>query len=119
MKKNIKKGVSGGKIAAVGAGVAALAGGAYYLLGPKAKVHQKKASILMAKMKKEVASEIKKAKEISTPLYHKVVDVVAENYAEQYKMHEGDIKTIAKKLKGEWKSVSRKAPKKPVSKKKK
>jgi hypothetical protein len=117
MKKINKKGISGGKMVAAGAGLAALAGGAYYLLGPKAKMHQKKASALMAKMKKEVASEMKKAKEVSTPLYHKAVDAIAENYAEQYKMHEGDIKAIAKKLKGEWKAVSKKAPKKPATKK--
>lgn len=103
---------------AIAGGMAALAGGAYYLLGPKAKAHQKKASALMVKIKKEVTVEMKKAKEVSTPLYHKAVDAIAENYAEQYKMHEGDIKAIAKKLKGEWKSISKKVTKKPVSKKK-
>ena len=68
MKKNNKKsGVSGKKVAAVGAGMAALGAmgaGAYYLLGPKAKAHQKKATALMAKMKKEVMSEIKRGESI-------------------------------------------------------
>lgn len=110
--------MSGGKVLAVEAGMAALGAEAYYLLGPDSKKHQKKAAVLMAKMKREVTSEIKKVKEISTPLYHKAVDVIAENYAVQYKMHEGDIKMIAKKLKDEWKSIAKKATKKPVSKKK-
>lgn len=93
------------KKVAVGAGLAAVGAGAYYLLGPKAKMHQKKASALFAKIKKEVQSETKKAKEVSIPLYHKAVDVISENYAKQYKMHEKDIKAFAKKLKREWKKI--------------
>ncbi len=99
-----------GKKVAIGATVAALSavtGGAYYLLGPNAKAHQKKANILRTKIQKEVQREVKKAKEVTVPLYHKAVDVVSENYAKQYKMHEGDIRAIAKKLKGEWKSVNK------------
>ena len=60
MKKNKK--MSGGKKMMVGAGMAALGAGAYYLLGPDAKKHQKKASAVIVKMKKEVESEFKKAK---------------------------------------------------------
>ena len=90
---------------AVGAGIAAVGAGAYYLLGPKGKAHQKKATILMAKIKKEVQSEVKKAKKATAPLYHKAVDIVSENYAKQYKMHEKDIKAFAKKLKAEWKKI--------------
>jgi hypothetical protein len=114
MKKNQKKvvakkksGISGGKMVAVGAGIAALGAGAYYLLGPNAKVHQKKASALMGKIKKEVVSEMKKAKSVTMPMYHKTVDVISSNYAKQYKLHEKDIKALAKKLKGEWKEISK------------
>ena len=105
MKKNTNKksGMSGGKITATAAGMAALGAGAYYLLGPNAKAHQKKAKVLFGKIKKEVASEIKKAKEVTPPLYQKAVDVVSENYAKQYKMHEKDIKAFAKIMKDEWK----------------
>ncbi len=112
--------MSGGKKMAIGAGMAALGAGAYYLLGPDGKANQKKVSALMAKMKKEVASEIKKAKEVGTPLYNKAVDVVSENYAKQYKAHEKEIKAFAKMLKSEWKEVSKKAPRKAtkISKKK-
>jgi len=124
MKKNNtkKKSVmSGGKMLAGVAGAAALGAGAYYLLGPKAKAHQKKAKTLMAKMQKEIGSEIKKAKEQGTPMYHKVVDAVSKEYAKQYEMHEPEIKALTKKLKSEWKSISKKPAKKTskVSKKKK
>lgn len=128
MTKNKKKvvakkkgGMSGGKILAAGAGVAALGAGAYYLLGPKAKAHQKKAATLMAKMKKEVSKEVNKAKEVTTPFYHQAVDMVSENYSKQYKDHEQEIKAFAKKMKGEWKGVEKKATKEinKISKKKK
>jgi hypothetical protein len=116
--KNNKK-MSAGKKMAVGAGIAALGAGAYYLFGPNAKVHQKKASVLMGKIKKEVVSEIKKAKSVTMPVYHKTVDVVSKNYAKQYKLHEKEIKAIAKKLKGEWKEINKTVKKTAVNLKKK
>ena len=107
----INKKMSVGAKMAVGAGVAAVSAGAYYLLGPKAKIHQKKASALLVKMKKEIENEIKKVQKMTTPLYHKAVDVISENYAKQYKMHEKDIKTFANKLKSEWKEINKIAKK--------
>ena len=56
--------MSKGKKVTIGAGVAAVAlasAGAYYLLGPNKKAHQKKTRILMAKMEKELKSEWKGA----------------------------------------------------------
>ncbi len=77
-----KKGMSASKKVAIGGAMAAIGAGAYYLLGPDAETHQKKASVLMGKIKKEVEVD-------------------------------------AKKLKSEWKEISKKAVKKYVSKKKK
>jgi len=109
--KNKKGGTTSGKMLAAGVGLA-LGAGAYYLLGPDGKKNQKKAKVLMAKMQKEIGVEIKKAKEMSGPLYQKAVDVISENYAKQYEMHAPEIKAFAKKLKGEWKKVSPKPAKK-------
>jgi len=103
MKKNNKR-ISG---VAVGAGIAALGAGAYYLFGPKAKTHQKKAKALMEKMKKEVMNEIKKVKKVTPPIYHKTIEIVSKNYAKQYKLHEKDVKAFADKLKKEWKDVDK------------
>jgi gas vesicle protein len=124
MKKVMKKkkgGISGGKVLLGVAALGAAGAGAYYLLGPKAKAHQKKASALFTKIKKEVEVEVKKAKEVGTPIYHKTVDMVSENYARQYQMHKPEIQAFAKKLKKEWKGAGKKTVKKPakVSKKKK
>jgi hypothetical protein len=111
MKKTIKKGMSSGKkmaiggAAVIGAAAAASAAGAYYLLGPNAKAHQKKAKDLMTKIKKEAAAEFKKAKKVGTPVYNKAVDMISQNYAEQYKTHAKEIKAIAAKLKSEYKNV--------------
>ena len=100
-----KKGMSVGSKVAIGAGLAALGAGAYYLLGPDAKANQKKVKSLITKMQKEVEKESKKIKDISSPLYNKAVDVISKNYAKQYKAHSKDIQSFAKKLKGEWKKV--------------
>ena len=108
MKKEIKKEMSAGKKVAIGAGVVAASvatAGAYYLFGPDKKAHQKKAIDLMAKMKKEVENEIEKAKDVTSPIYHKAVDFIAENYSKQYKMHGKEIKVFAKKLKKDWKGA--------------
>jgi hypothetical protein len=63
MKKKNKK-MSGSKKMLVAEGMAALGAGAYYLLGPDAKKHQKKALALVSKIKKEVKIGIKKGKQI-------------------------------------------------------
>lgn len=99
--------MSVGKKVAIGAGLAAVGAGAFYLLGPNAKAHQKKVSALANKMKKEVTKEVKKIKAVTVPMYHKTVDVVSKNYAAQYKLHEKDIKAMASKMKAEWKGAKK------------
>ena len=53
-----KNKVSAGKVAAIGAGMAAVSAGAYYLLGPDGKKHQKDAKGMMKKMEKELENKI-------------------------------------------------------------
>ena len=113
MKKTKKMSV--GKVAVVGAGVAALGAGAYYLLGPKGKKHQNDAKIWMAEMKKEVEKKVNKIKKVTKPLYHGAVDVMAKTYSKQYKEYSGEINAFAKKLKNEWKDTEKKAA--PIIKK--
>jgi uncharacterized protein HemX len=73
MSKNNKNKIRG---AAVSAGMAAIGAGAYYLLGPNSKAHQKKAKALVAKMKKEAESDFQKVKKVGTPIYHKYSKIV-------------------------------------------
>ena len=65
---NKKTGMSGAAKVALVSGAAALGAGAYYLLGPKSKIHQKKAKEIVTKIKKEVSNELKKAKEVTIPV---------------------------------------------------
>ncbi len=115
INKNKKSGMKAGKVLAAGAGMAALGAGAYYLFGPDGKKNQKKATALMNKIKKEVENKVGKVEKVGVPVYHKVVDVVSENYAREYQAHEKDIKAFAKKLKSEWKKVSGKPAQKKTS----
>ena len=59
-KKN-KKGMGAGEITAIGAGVAALGAGAYYMLGPDGKAHQKKAGKWMKDMENKLETKVKPA----------------------------------------------------------
>lgn len=115
-KKEIKKTkVSAGKVMAIGAGVATLAAGAYYFLGPNGKKNQQKAKVWMTKMEKEAKNKLGKIKDITKPIYDKTVDSLVENYSKQYKEHAPEIKSFAKHLKSSWKNVEKQA--KPVIKK--
>lgn len=107
MKK--KSGISKGKVLAISAGLAA---GAYYFLGPNGKKNRQKTSLLLKKVEKEVKSKIKKAKKVAGPAYHKAVDAITSAYAKQYKAHGPEIKSLAKKIKKEWKAVTKPKAKK-------
>lgn len=59
MKKTKNK-FSIGKMATIGAGVAAVGAGAYYVLGPNGKKNQAKIKKILVKTKDSVLSKIKK-----------------------------------------------------------
>ncbi len=115
MNKNKKSIISG---VALAASIAALGASVYYLLGPKAKAHQKKAKALLEKVRDDVIGEVKKIKEVTPPVYQKAVDTISENYAKKYKLYEKDIKAFAEKLKSEWEGIG-KIVKKPAKTQKK
>jgi len=108
MTKN-KKNISVGKIAAVEAGIAAVEAGAYYLFGPKGKQHQKLAETKVVEMKVELEKTLKKAKNITKPYYHGIVDTMAKTYSKQHKEYSEEIDAFAKKLKNEWKDMEQKS----------
>lgn len=112
--KQTKKG-GAGKAIAIGAGIAAIGAGAYYLLGPDGKKNQKKVHAWAVKMEKEADKKIKAIKNASEPVYHNLVDSLTEAYAKEYKEHAPEIKAFSKALKTKWKAVSKSA--KPVVKK--
>lgn len=107
-----KSTVSTGKIVAVSAGIAALGAGAYYLLGPDAKKNQKKVGAWMDTAEKEISAVVTKAKKVSEPIYHGLVDGLVAKYAKQYNLKEKEITAFAKHLKSEWKGAKAVATKK-------
>lgn len=106
-------------IGAIGAAVATIGAGAYYLLGPSGKEHQKKVKNLMSNIKKEVVKDVKKVKDFTVPTYNKIVDTISDTYTTKYGEYKKDIKGFAKKLKEEWEDASKLVKKKVSSTKKK
>ena len=75
--KKTKTGMSkGGKALAIGAGVAAVGAGAYYLFGKNGKKHQKKLKVKIEKAKVKINSNIEKAKKVVTPIYKKTKKIL-------------------------------------------
>lgn len=107
MKK--KNGLKGIKVAVIGASLAALAASAYFFLGPKGKKNRQHAKAWAIKMKGEVVGKLEKAKEISEPLYHEIIDTVAKSYAKEMRAGKSEIAELAKDLKKHWSTISKSA----------
>ncbi len=107
MKKKKNK-ILTSKVVVIGAGVTAIGAGAYYLLGPKSKLHQKKTKVWMDGMVIDVEKKLKKVKAMTKPLYHEILDTLALEYGKKHKEYKNEVHTFAKKLKSEWKGVEKK-----------
>ena len=94
-------------MAAVGAGIAALAAGVYFFFGPDGKKHQKKMRGWMVSMKGEVLQKLEEAKDISEPIYSDIVDSVAKAHAVAGKIPKAEIMALAMDLKKQWRTISR------------
>ncbi len=105
-KKTTKSGSGAVKMVVLGAGVAALASGAYFFLGPKGKKNQKHAKAWAIKMKGDVVEKLEAAREISEPVYHKIIDSVAAKYEKGKKISREEVDELAKDLKKHWKTIS-------------
>lgn len=88
----------------IGAGLAAGAALAAYLLtSPK---DRKKAALAvknwMSDMKKEVASRVKSAKDLTQQKYESIVDEVAPKYETLKDVSANEVKSFSKELKAHW-----------------
>lgn len=115
-KKMDNKSSKAVKVAVIGAGLAAVAAGAYFFFGPKGKKHQKNVKAWAIKMKGDVVEKLEKAREISEPVYHNIIDTVASQYAKKMKVGRAEVNELAADLKKHWKTISKAvhAPKKKV-----
>lgn len=104
-----KKGVSAGKIIGVGASVAALGAAAYLLFGPNGKKNQKAVKGWAVKMKGEIIEEFEKAKNITEPMYHEIVDKVQDRYAQFQNVDKKELENVIKEIKKNWKAIAKEA----------
>lgn len=95
------------EMAAVGAGIAAIAAGAYFFFGPDGNKHQKKMRGWMVKMKGDVLEKLEDARDVTEPIYNDIVDSVARTQAVAGKIPKTEIMALAMDLKKQWRTISR------------
>lgn len=107
------------KLAAAGTVIAALAASAYFFFGPKGKKNRQYAKAWAIKMKGDVVEKFEKAREITEPVYHEIIDTVAKEYKKNKKAGQAEIDELANDLKKHWKALNKLASgnkKKPAKK---
>src|SRR4051812_21641427 len=93
----------------IGAGVAALAAGAYFFRTDAGKKHAKKMRGWMDRMKGEVLEKIEEAGEVTEPVYREIVDTVANAQVVATKIPRSEILQLATDLKRQWNTIKRMA----------
>ncbi len=95
------------KLAVLGASLAGIAAGAYFVFGPKGKKHREHAKAWAIKMKGEVVEKLETAKEITEPIYLNIIDAVTKEYKKGKKASQPEIEALANDLKKHWKTMSK------------
>lgn len=104
-----KKSVKAGTIIGVGAGVAALGAAAYLLFGPNGKKNQKALKGWTVKMKGEIVEEFEKAKHITEPMYHEIIEKVQARYSKFQNVDKKELEKVVKEIKKNWKAIAKEA----------
>jgi len=108
-KANNKSNV--GKAIVAGVGVAALSAAGYLLFGPEGKKNRKQIKGWAVKMKGEMIEKFEDMKEVTEPMYHKVVDEISAKYAKSKGVSQEEITEVVGELKKHWKAMSNDAKK--------
>lgn len=114
MAKATNKKVNVGKALGVGAGIAALSAAAYLLFGPEGNKNRKKIKGWAVKMKGEIIEKLEEVKEVTEPVYNKIIDEVGAKYAKAKGLTEQEVKDAVAELKKHWKNMAK--AKKPAKK---
>lgn len=99
------KGSDTGKAIAVGAGIAALSVAAYMLFGPNGKKNQKSIKGWAIRMKGEIIEKLEAVKDVTAPVYERVVSEVAAKYAKLKNVDAQDLEAEVVNLKKHWKAL--------------
>lgn len=106
MKKETKKsGSDTVGMAIIGASLAALAATTYFLFTQQSSKDKKLAKAWAIKMKGDVVEKLEKAKAVSEPIYHEIINAVAAEYEKQAKANPKEIKALAQDLKKHWETL--------------
>lgn len=115
--KNTKKGMSAKTAVGVGVGIAAISAATYLLFGPNGKKNQKMIKGWAVKMKGEIIEEFEKAKELTEPVYHNIVDKVKAKYSKIKGMDSQELEAVVNEIKKHWKGIQKQAKGKAKKKK--
>lgn len=118
-KANNKKGISAGEVVGIGATVAAIGAAAYVLFGPDAKKNKKVIKGWAVKMKGEIIEKLEEAKEVSEPVYHKIVDQVHAKYSKVKNIDPKELEGAILDIKKHWKAMVKDSKPKKKAKTKK
>lgn len=105
-----------GKVVALGAGVAALSVAAYILFGPNGKKNQKSIKGWAIRMKGEIIEKLETVKDVTAPVYEKIVADVAAKYGKLKNIDAKDLEAEVLNLKKHWKAIMKSTVKKGAKK---
>jgi hypothetical protein len=89
---------------------------AYVLFGPDAKKNKKAIRGWAIKMKGDIIEKFEHAKEVTEPVYHKIIDDAQAKYAKLKNVDASELEAVVADVKKHWKTMQRDM--KPKAKKK-
>lgn len=92
---------------AVGASIAAVSAAAYLLFGPNGKKNRKIIKGWSVKMKGEIIEKLEEAKDITEPVYQKIVDQVYSKYAKLKNIDKAELEEVILDIKKHWNAMSK------------
>lgn len=107
-----KKSFSGGSTVVALASVAALSAAAYLLFGPKGKANRKNIKGWVVKMKGEIIEKMETAKEVTAPVFEKIVHDVEATYKKAKHIAPAELALAVQNIKKEWRGIAKHAGKK-------
>lgn len=103
-----------GAAVGIGVGIAAATAAAYLIFGPEGKKNRKVITGWSVKMKGEIIEKFEKAKELTEPVYHQIVDEVSTKYSKLKNIDKEELESVVEELKSNWKKMAKES--KPKSK---
>lgn len=103
-------------IAITGIAVASLAL-SYFLYGKNAPKHRRALTSWMLRAKADVMDKLEKAKDISEPMFHNIIDTSMEKYAKLKNINPADIALFGTEIKKQWRDIKKEITPKTIAKK--